>query len=256
MERIDDLEIKNYKIYQDTDNFCFGIDAVLLANFTLRNISSNNTSCLNIADLCSGTLPIPLIMYAKRKFDMKIDAFEYDESKVLLSKKSIDLNKNVDSNIDNDIYIYNIDIKNIIDNKNEYVNIYNKYDVVTCNPPYIKTISGEKNDKVNMSISKHEILVTFEDICKIVGLLLKSNKKFFIIHRTNRLSELIFTMKKYKLEPKTIQFVHQKKNEISNLVLIESVKCGGEETKVLEPLIVFNDDNSLTEQVLSIYGKL
>lgn len=256
MERIDDLEIRNYKIYQDTDRFCFGIDAVLLANFALRNISYNNNTILNIADLCSGTLPIPLIMYAKRKNGIKIDAYEYDEEQVLLSKKSILENKKVDLSIDEDIKIFNMDIKNIINQKNDYVDIYNKYDVVTCNPPYIKINSGEKNEKINMSISKHEMLITFEDICKIVSLILKSNKKFFMIHRTSRLSELIFILKKYKLEPKTIQFIHQKYNDISNLVLIESVKCGGEETKVLEPLVVFNDDNSLTEHVLSIYGKL
>lgn len=130
MERIDDLEIRNYKIYQDTDRFCFGIDAVLLANFALRNISSNNNSILNIADLCSGTLPIPLIMYAKRKNGMKIDAYEYDEEQVLLSKKSILENKKVDLSIDEDIKIFNIDIKNIINQKNDYVDIYNKYDVV------------------------------------------------------------------------------------------------------------------------------
>lgn len=103
--------------------------------------------------------------------------------------------------------------------------------LLICNPPYIKINAGEKNEKINMSISKHEMLVTFEDICKIVSLILKSNKKFFMIHRTSRLSELIFILKKYKLEPKTIQFIHQKNNDISNLVLINQLSVVGKKQK-------------------------
>ena len=255
MERLDDLEIRGYKIYQDREKFCFGIDAVLLANFSLKSIGYKNQSPMYIADLCSGTLPIPLIMYAKRNIDMKISAFEIDKDQVEISKKSIWENKNIDESIVDDIELFNIDIKNIVDEKYKYLDLYNKFDMITCNPPYIKDIGGEKNEKENMSYSKHEVYITFDDICKVASLLLKSNKKFCIVHRTNRLSEIISTLKKYKLEPKTVQFVHPYKNKISNLVLIEAVKCGREETKVLEPIIVFNENSEYTEEVLKIYGK-
>lgn len=255
MERIDDLEINGYKIYQDTDKFCFGIDAVLLANFSLKIINQIKNKNVQIADLCTGNIPIPLILYAKNNIDIHIDAYDIDEYQIELAKKSINYNKKNDSNIVDNINLINIDIKKILNDKKNFLYLYNKYDLITCNPPYIKNIAGQKNINDNISNSKHELNITFDEICQITNLLLKSNKNFCLVHRTNRLSEIIWTMKKYKLEPKKIQFVYPNINKQSNLVLIHSVKCAKEETTVLEPIIVFNENNEFTEKVLKIYGK-
>lgn len=262
--KLEDLEINNYKIYQDKDSFNFGIDAVVLANFALKNIdaASYKTGCIKICDLCTGNLPIPLIMYAKRKkyltCEMKIDAIEINENQVKLCNDSLNYNhENVNDakNILDDIQVINDDIKNIISDKEKYKKYYETYDIVTVNPPYIKKGSGIVNEKDEKMIARHEILITFDEICKAASLLLKSNKSLFIIHHSERFTELIETLRKNMFEVKKVQFIYPYIDKPSNLVIIEAVKNANEGVKILEPIIIYNKDNSYTDEVLNIYGK-
>ncbi len=285
--KLENLEIDGYHLYQDKGNFNFGIDAVLLANFALReanitkavdtashSVRVNSTSPIKICDLCSGTLPIPLIIYAKSHMDehceptprrgelcepsLHIDAFEIDKDQTKLSQKSVLWNKeNVPQakNIDQDINVYNEDIKNIFLDREKYKNLYESYDLVTVNPPYNKKGSGlvSINDKVISA--RHEILVTFDDVCHAANLLLKSKKRLYFINQTSRFTEIITTLKKYSFEMKKVAFVHPYVNKPSNLFLAEAVKSGREGVKVLEPIIIYEKGGSYTEKVLKIYGK-
>ena len=276
--KLEDLEINGYHIYQDKDSFNFGIDAVLLANFALReciNKCSENIikfdetkskkSILRICDFCTGALPIPLIMYAKRGAlgikqisDINIYAFEIDEEQVSLCNKSINYNKEnvIDAkNIDRDIKVICDDIKNIFIDRDKYKSMYESFDMITCNPPYNKKGSGIINLEDKKVVARHEMSITFEDICKAARLLLKSNKKFYLIHHSERLAELIMTLKSYSFEVKKVQFVHPKVSKSSSLVLIEAVKNAKSGLSVLEPIIVFNEDDSYTEKIQKIYGK-
>ena len=291
--KLENLEINGYMIYQDKDSFNFGIDAVLLANFALREFyggarmarpyedwdyktcsheggaqkaSTNKVglqaSTHKICDFCTGTLPIPLIMYAKRNdfFSdaIKIDAFEIEKDQVDLCNKSLEYNKeNVDDakNIVDDIKVYNEDINNIILNRDKYKNIYESYDMVTVNPPYNKKGSGIINLNDKKMLARHEISITFDDICKAAKLILKSNKKFYIINHSERLSEMTSTLKSNSFEIKKLQFIHPKVDSASSLVLIEAVKNANSGLKVLEPIIVFENDGSYTEKIQKIYGK-
>ena len=256
---LDDLQINNYKIYQDRDAFCFGIDSVLLANFFLENINIVNEN-IKICDLCSGNLVIPLIIYAKRnKYNLSnihISAFEIDKEQTEISKKSVKLNKNIDENIDKNIKIYNDDINNIIINKEEYKKIYNTFDSITVNPPYIKVNAGISHENTKINIAKHEIFVSLEDIIKVSSLLLKSNKKLFMVHRTERLIEINNVLEKYNFKIKLIKFIYPNINKSSNLVLIMAVKGGKDGIKVSNPLIVFDENNNYTKDIKNIYGKL
>ena len=211
--KLENLEVDGYHIYQDKDSFNFGIDAVLLANFALRENLIDKTKQIKICDFCTGTLPIPLIMYAKWNMSStpKIDAFEIDEEQVSLCDKSIAWNKeNVPAaiNIDNDIKVYNDDIKNIFLDKEKYKSFYESYDIVTVNPPYIKKGSGLLNQNNNKIKARHEISITFDDICKAASLILKSNKNFFIIHKAERFTEITYTLKKYSFAVKKVAFIH------------------------------------------------
>ena len=176
--KLDDLEVNNYMIYQDRDAFCFGLDSVLLANFFLKNINVVNDS-INICDLCSGNIIIPLIIYAKRKNynlnKVKISAFEIDNDQVIISNKSLDYNLKNDKDIKDDIKVYNEDIKNIIINKDKYKNLYNTFDAITVNPPYIKSGSGEFNENDKISVAKHEVYLSFNDIVEVLFILKKIN---------------------------------------------------------------------------------
>lgn len=299
--KLENLEINGYMIYQDKDSFNFGIDAVLLANFALREYGkvsgSHNSpvregsrfvaptgarsSDIKICDLCTGALPIPLIMYAKRKMILgetmlsthitraygmgelcepciNIDAFEIDADQVSLCNKSIMWNKeNVDDakSIDSDIKVYNDDINNIISNKEKYKSMYESFDMITCNPPYNKKGSGIINLNDKKIVARHEVSITFDEICKAARLILKSNKKLYLIHHSERLAELVLTLKANSFEVKKIQFVHPQISKPSSLVLIESVKNASSGLSVLEPIIIFEKDGSYTEKIQKIYGK-
>lgn len=258
--KLEDLEIDGYKIYQDKDSFNFGIDAVLLSNFALRE-SSMLSKNISICDMCSGTLPIPIIMYAKRKkffrnvISMKIDAFEIDENQVKISYDSLKYNNEnlLDAkNILDDIHIYKEDINNLLISNND---LKEKYDIITCNPPYIKSGSGILNNDEKKNIAKHEININLDTICKCANILLKSNKKFYMIHRTERFTEIVKTLAKYNFSIKKVAFVYPFIKKQSNLFLIEAVKGGKDGIKVLSPIIIYNDDYTYTEDVLKIYGK-
>ena len=255
MERIDDLEIRNYKIYQDSDSFCFGVDSVLLANFALRNIRNKNNQRLRVADLCTGNIAVALIFYAKKDFDAHIDCIDIDEYQLSLAKKSIEINKSIDENIVNDINIINDDINNILVDKERYKSFLSSFELITINPPYIKEGKGLQSENEKKLYARHELKISFDTICKISYNMLKSNKSLYLVHRTNRLSEIISTLKSNNLEPKTIQFVHAFKDKPSNLFLLEAIKDAGEETKVLEPIIIYEKENVYTKEVLDIYGK-
>ncbi len=289
--KLENLEINGYMIYQDKDSFNFGIDAVLLANFALREFGARiarpyedtasirpyedtasirpyeNTASIRpyeikICDFCTGALPIPLIMYAKRKKflseNIKIDAFEINEEQVVLCNKSIAYNKEnvIDAkNINDDIKVFNDDIKNIFLDKEKYKYLYESYDMITVNPPYNKKGSGIINLNDKKIVARHEISITFDDICKAARLILKSNKKFYLIHHSDRLSEIISTLKSNSFEVKKLKFIHRDISKPSTLVLIEAVKNANSGLNVLPPIIVFENDGNYTENILKIYGK-
>ena len=283
--KLENLEIDGYHLYQDKNNFNFGIDAVLLANFVLRehpigaritrpysrgsaNIrqyDEGSTSThpydngIKICDLCSGTLPIPLIIYAKSaNSKLHIDAFEIDKDQVALSNKSILWNKeNVHSakNIDKDINVFNEDIKNIFLDKDKYKKLYESYDIVTVNPPYNKKGSGLVNLNDKIIAARHEITITFDEICKVANLILKSNKKLYVINQTNRFTEVVETLKKHSFEIKKAAFIHPYIDKPSNLFIIEAVKSGRAGIKILPPIVVYEKTNVYTESILKIYGK-
>lgn len=271
--KLENLEINGYHIYQDKDSFNFGIDAVLLANFALRECGGGarvtrpydagvQASPLQVCDFCTGALPIPLIMYAKRKMflgdKVKFTAFEIDKDQVELCNKSIAYNKeNVEDakNIDSEISVINDDIKNIFNDREKYKSMYESFDMITCNPPYIKAGSGITNLNDKKIEARHEVLITFEEICKAASLILKSNKKFYLVHHSERFTEISEILKSYSFEVKKVQFIYPRVDKPSTLCLIESVKNAKVGLKVLEPIIVFENEGNYTKMVQNIYGK-
>ena len=231
------LNYNNLKIIQNKDYFNFSLDSVLLPNFVLL---SPNTK--NILDLCTGNAPIPLILSTKTKAN--IIGVEIQKEIYDLAKKSVKLN-----NI-NSISLINDDVKNIT-KKFET----DSFDIITCNPPYFKCNENSiLNDNDIKSIARHELKVNIEDIIRISKKLLKNGGSLNIVHRTDRLIEIIDLMKKNNLEPKRIQFIYPKKNNDSNIVLIDGRKNGKPGLKILKPLIVHNEDGSYTKEVLNLFG--
>ncbi|OOB78986.1 MAG: hypothetical protein BEN19_08380 [Epulopiscium sp. Nuni2H_MBin003] len=238
-ERIDDLQRDGYKLIQNPDVFCFGIDAVLLAHYA--KVSKKDMSILDIG---TGTGIIPILMYAINKKG-KYLGIDIQKDMVDMASRSIILNK-----LEDFIQVNCIDIKLYEQNfKRE------SFDVITCNPPYMKVASGLKNDNLSRSISRHEIACNLEDVIKASSFILKEKGKLTLIHRTHRLVDIMELMRKYKIEPKRMRMVYPKTDKSPTMVLIEGVKLGNIELKVDKPLIVYNNDNTYTQEIYQIYGK-
>ena len=235
MERIDELNYEGLKIIQNTDGFCFGIDSVLLTEFA-RDIKRKS----KIADLGTGT-GILSILLSKKVDAKKIYGIEIQKDVAEMAKRSIKLNS-----LENIIEIINEDINNI-----NFEN--NSFDAIVTNPPYKKLGTGIKNKEEKQKISRYETSASLDDWIRISSKLLKDNGSFYIVYRTDRLTELIENMRKYKLEVKRIRFVYSNINKQSNLVLIKAVKGAGVFVKVEKPLIIYNLDGSYTEEILDIY---
>lgn len=238
-ERIDDLEYKGLKIIQNTEGFCFGIDAVLLSDFA-KEIRNNS----EVLDLGCGTGILSILLSAKTNLK-KIYGIEIQEEVAEMAKRSVALNK-----LENKIEIINKNIKEL-----EEIFEKNSFDSIVTNPPYKKIETGKTNEKQNKFISRHEVTANLEDFIKISFNLLKDKGTLYMVHKPERLAEIIYTLKKYKLEPKKIRFVHSNYEQDAKLVLIKAVKNAKEFLKVEKPLFVYNKNGEYTDEILEIYHK-
>jgi len=236
-ERIDDLQCKGLKIIQNTEGFCFGMDAVLLSSFC--DVKKGST----VVDMGTGTGIIPLLVWGKNHVK-KIYGLEIQKEVAEMASRSISMNK-----LEENIEILNIDLKDAPD-----ILGVNKYDVVTSNPPYMNSGGGLINPDDRKAISRHEIRTSLEDVIKTASRLLRHNGSFFLVHRPNRIVDILCLLRQYKLEPKRLRFVHPKVGEKPNLVLIKSVKASRPELKFEKPLYVYNDDGTYTDEIYDIYG--
>lgn len=244
-ERIDDLGINDLKIIQNKEYFCFGTDSVLLANF-VKSENSNNV----ILDLCSGSGVIPIILSAKKKYK-KIFGVELQSEMYDLFDRNIKIN-----NLEDSIISINENVKNIKDIRKKITSIMekDKIDIITCNPPYKEIGTGLTTNHDVKTIAKCEVMCNLEDIFITSSKLLGKGGKLYLVHKPERLSDLIYFGRKYNLEAKEIRFVYPKINKKPSIVLISYRKDGGNETKVLGPLIEYNDDMSYTDEIYRIYG--
>ncbi len=201
------FDYPNRYIMQMDDGFKLSIDAILLAEYVKLKKDAK------ILDMCTGNAPIPLILSLKTN-DL-IVGFEIQKDIADLAQKSVDINK-----IDN-IKIINADVKTIGDfYKPKF------FDIITCNPPYFKTNdNGFKNKNDYKTISRHEVFITLEDIFNIVSIYLKNNGTFYLIHRIERLDEIINLAFKYKLNVKEVQIITTKK-DIPKMIILKIVKNG------------------------------
>ena len=237
-ELIDDLQLKGLKIIQKEDGFCFGIDAVLLANFA--KVKDKDI----VLDLGTGTGIIPILI-AGHTNAKDITAVEIQPEISDMAKRSVALN-----NLEDRIKIVNDDLKNI----DKYLK-HNSFDVIVTNPPYIKNNGGLINEIDTKSISRHEIKCSLEDVVRVSAKLLKHNGKFCMVHRPDRLVDIITLMRKYKVEPKALRFVHGSIGKDAKLILIKGVKGAKAELKVEASLYVYDENGNYTKEIDYIYNR-
>ena len=222
MKEINDLYDYGYKIVQKSDYFKFSLDSMLLANFVSINMTDSK-----LLDFCTGNCPIPIILSNSIK---NIVAFEVQKEIYELGDESLKLN-----NINN-VKLINDDIKNI---GNYYEEGY--FDIITCNPPYFKVIDSSRiNDNSVKAIARHEILIKLEDIVSLAYKFLRDKGKLYIVYRPDRLMELLKLFDKYKFGVKKLQCCYNNSDSLSSMILIEAMKNGQDDLKILAPLYTEN----------------
>ncbi|MBR3660383.1 MAG: tRNA1(Val) (adenine(37)-N6)-methyltransferase [Bacilli bacterium] len=237
MEVLNDLVGKNLKIYQDDKYFKFSLESILLSEFVNINLRDKK-----IIDLCSGNCPIPLILSLKTK--AMIYAVELQKEVYELGQKSIAIN-----NKEKQITLLREDVSNL-----KKVFDADTFDIVTVNPPYFKVLEKSLINQNNIkATARHENSLTLDKLLEIAFYLLKTNGSFYMVHRTERLMEILECLKKYNLTPKEIKFIYPKKDKESKLFMIKATKNGKEGIKVKEPLFIHNSDGTYRNEILKCF---
>ena len=236
-ERLDDLQRNGFRIIQDPERFCFGMDAVLLSGFATAPEGGR------VLDLGTGTGIIPILMAAKTKASELI-GLEIQEESADMASRSVLFN-----NLQSRVKIVQGDIK-------EAGNLFDaaSFDVVTSNPPYMIGGHGLKNPDAPKAIARHEVMCDLEDVVRAAAKCLKSGGKFYMVHRPFRLAEIMVVMHACKLEPKRMQLVYPFVDKEPSMVLIEGVRGGKSRITVEKPLIIYEEPGKYTPEIYDIYG--
>lgn len=251
MERIENTGFGNIKLIQDPDQFCYGVDAVILADFAY----SFCPDFLTAADLGTGNGIVPFILSHKNK-EARLTGVEVQPDAADMARRSCKMN-----GLEDRVGFIVADVlditKDMPDNISEGKCGLSKgtVDVVTCNPPYFKKGGAIPSSSKAKFIARHETTAQVEDFIKAAEVLLKRKGHFFMVHRPSRLADIFYYCRKHGLEPKDMRMVVPKHGEAANIVLIHCIKGGGRELNVMKELAVYNEDGSYSDEIEHIYER-
>lgn len=246
LQRLKDVIIKNdllgyprLDIYQDSEMFHFSIDSMLLADFVRIKKGTKK-----ILDLGTGNAAIPLFLTLKTS--AAIHGIEIQEAVYNLGVRSVKEN-----NLESQIQLHLGDMK-------EASQLFKNqaFDIVISNPPFFKyKPSSVINKNEYLTIARHEIKITLEEIIQLANKLLKNSGSFYLIHRPERLTDVLIVLRENNLEPKRLKFVYPKQNSKPNHILIEAMKnTNHSNLEILAPLVIYDEDGKWTEDTLKIYN--
>lgn len=236
-ERIDELHRNGYRIIQDPNRFCFGMDAVLLTGFARVKPGEK------VLDMGTGTGIIPILLEARTKGE-SFTGLEIQAENSHMAERSVKLN-----GLEERVHIVTGDIK-------EAENLFGaaSFHVVTCNPPYMTDHHGLKNPDQPKAIARHEVLCTLEDVITQASRVLMPGGRFYMVHRPFRLAEIMTGLCSHGLEPKRMRLVHPFADREPNMVLLEALKGGKSRITVEKPLIVYKEPGRYTDEIYDVYG--
>lgn len=235
-ERIDYLLTQDLLIIQSREVFSFSMDAVLLARFA--SVPKRG----RIADLCSGNGVIPILMTTRTEAATMI-AVEIQPRLADMASRSVHMN-----GLQERIEVACMDLRQAHERYG-----YGTFDLVTVNPPYMPPTTGEQKDNPYIAAARHELNGGLDDIVASCAKLLRTGGKLAMVHRPQRLADILASLRKHRLEPKRLRFVHPRIGMEANMVLVEAAKDGKPELRVLPPLVVYEQDESYTEELCAIY---
>ena len=238
--RIDNTGFGELKILQDSDQFCYGVDAVLLADFASRS----RLDITSAVDLGTGNGIIPLILSHKSP-KAQITGIDIQKEALQLAVQTAQMN-----GLEDRLSFLNMDVKDAAAQLTpETVSL------VTCNPPYFAKGAGLINDESAKFIARQETTASVEDFIRAAAHILRDRGHFCMIHRPSRLTDIIYYSRKYKLEPKEMRFISPREGKQPNMVLIRCIKRGGKELTILPTLYVYHKNREYTEEILEIYER-
>lgn len=236
-ERIDETGFSNLRLIQKPDEFCYGVDAVILADFASKKKAAK------IVDLGTGTGIVPIILSHKTNAEF-IYGIEYQKDSFDRAVRNIELN-----GLENRLRFINANVA-------EFGELKEWADAVTTNPPYMVSNGAITNDNTAKTIARHETVGNLDDFVSCAAGILKNRGDFYMVHRPSRLVDIFTACRKYRLEPKEIRFVAPRKGERPNIVLVHCVKNGGAELKILEDLYVYEEPGVYSEEIQRIYERI
>lgn len=236
-ERLDDLQRNGYKIIQNPEKFCFGMDAVLLSGFAKVKPGEE------VIDLGTGTGIIPILLEAKSR-GHHFTGLEIQPESADMATRSVAYN-----GLQDKISIVTGDLKDAAKTFGA-----SSFDVVTSNPPYMTKDHGLINSGDAKTIARHEIYCNLEDLISTTAKLLKPGGRCYFVHRPFRLVEIMSLMSQYKIEPKRMQLVYPYVDKEPNMVLIEGLRGGKPRLTVEKPLIVYEKPGVYMPEIYDIYG--
>ncbi|MEX2459935.1 MAG: tRNA1(Val) (adenine(37)-N6)-methyltransferase [Paenibacillaceae bacterium] len=226
------------RIIQSDEVFSFSLDAVLLARFCTVPLRGK------IIDLCTGNAVIPLLLSTRTK--ASIHAIEIQERLADMAERSVAMNQ-----LQGQIHIIQGDLRRAHEKLG-----HGAFDLVTVNPPYLPVVNGVQNSNMHFAAARHEIHCNLEEVVASCAKLIRSGGKVAMVHRPSRLADIMSLMRQYRLEPKRIRFVHPRVEEEANMVLVEAMKDGKPELRLLPPVIAFKNKNDYSDELMDIfYGK-
>lgn len=239
-ERVDDLQIEDLRLIQNPEWFCFGTDAVLLSDFSSSSIKKD----AKVLDLCSGNGIIPILLSAKSPAT-KIYGLEIQEAVAEMAKRSVRLNK-----LEDKVEMICGDLKN-----SEELFGRSFFNNIVCNPPYKEAGGGLVNKSDPTTLARHEILCSLEDIVRVSSIILEPYGKLSMIHRPERLADIMCLMRKYRIEPKRLRFVHPLPEKTATMILVEGAYCGKPKLFLEPPLYVYKEPKVYSDEILHIYNR-
>ncbi|WYP26602.1 tRNA1(Val) (adenine(37)-N6)-methyltransferase [Alkalihalobacillus sp. FSL W8-0930] len=238
-ERLDYIPGTPYSIIQSREVFSFSMDAVLLGRFVHLPIQKGK-----LIDLCSGNGIIGLVLSERSK--ATITSVELQERLHDMAQRSVSYNKKQEQ-----ITSVQADIKNLPSSIEK-----GSYDVVTCNPPYFQANEhSDQNQNPHFTIARHEVHCTLADIIQTASTLVKQKGKVALVHRPERLTDIIDLMRQYRIEPKRMQLVQPNASKEANMVLIEGMKDGKPGLTCLPTLSVYGEDGRYTKAFQEVYTR-
>lgn len=239
-ERIDDLQLNGLRLIQNPDWFCFGVDAVLLADYAARSIKKGS----RVLDLCCGNGIIPLLLSQKSKAEALV-GLEIQEAVLEMANRSVKLN-----GLEDKIHLEIGDLKEAPQRFGR-----SSFQYITCNPPYKEAGGGLTCRADTTTLARHEILCTLEDIIRVSSIILEPLGKLCMIHRPERLVDIIYLMKKYRLEPKRMRFVHPYPEKTATMILVEGVRQGKPKLVLDPPLYIYATPGVYSTEINTIYQR-